>query len=79
MKRISWGAKHDVKNAYGPPIPTVTGYKYSSDNRTDIRVFKYEEGSWGVQVTTLRSGKANSVKAAKRLAAKIATEMEESK
>ena len=83
MKRIKWGElfeeqrKPDFADPNPRPIPTVRGHRYAMDERTDIRLFQYHTGDWGVQVTVMRSASAKSLGDAKRKARGLVTEMTE--
>jgi|LWDU01.1.fsa_nt_gi hypothetical protein len=71
MKNICWGTLHDQECDDMSTIPTVKGYRFASNERTDIRVFQYSTGKWGVQVTVTRDCKANSMDGAKQKAREL--------
>ena len=80
MKKIRWGTQHtEGQDGRLDPqgIPKVRGYRYATEEHTNVRLYEYTSGGWGVQVTVQLDARATSLEAAKRKAAAILKVMTE--
>jgi len=75
MKRIKWTNIVKAMTKDKRIVDRVTGTKNTQDSVTDV-VMTRDSGVWSIQVMSMRTVTANTLKSAKRRAGKISDEME---